>query len=362
MFDRRSWFDQLHTDQTICSGFTQHTTSYIASINLETAIYQVHISDFNKALLSLLAQLNKMGVPSPIILAESGGLMVDSMAAQTKLQQHDGGAGMPAAAAPPAAAGFAAHRTSSKQDHDQDELSYSAEESDFLIGTQALSFEGLSSGRFSGSSGSSEAEPGEEEPARQLFDPRMVAGGLSQLGTTANARPAYSTLTITGTTLGSADPLASCCTHVSCMQLANNQLTCITALGSLSSLAALNVSGNQLTQLLDLGSSRTTAAPCSSMRQSCSTSRRASSSPGGTPTAADLTAPIAAASLLDADFSCNSIATIRDLSGFSRLHRLVLDGNQVERVGRGLAGLVRLRELSVRDNLLESCEGLQGGY
>lgn len=170
---------------------------------------------------------------------------------------------------------------------------------------------------------------------------QQIAEGLSQLGPTpAGGRPAYLSLSISGTTLASAGPLAAC-EHLQAARLPCNRLACITALGALRGLSDLDVSGNQLTQLLDLGG-------CAS-----SSSGGGSGSGGGRP-------PAAAGSLQEADFSFNRIARLRDVSAFTRLRRLGLDGNALERVGRGLAGLAALRVLSLRDNLLESAEGLQG--
>lgn len=148
--------------------------------------------------------------------------------------------------------------------------------------------------------------------------PRQVAAGLSNLGRTAGGGTAYLRLTVAGTDLRDARALARCA-HVEDMQLPGNRLACVAALGALSGLASLNVSGNELTRLLDLGQGAPAPAPA------CG---RAAADPAGAAGRRGAPPP-AAGSLRDADFGFNKIAVIRDLSGFSRLDRLVLDGNQV---------------------------------
>lgn len=64
--------------------------------------------------------------------------------------------------------------------------------------------------------------------------------------------------------------------------------------------------------------------------------------------------------LRSADFSYNSITHINDLSRHSNLQELLLAGNQIWRVGRGLEPCSKLRKLDLSSNRISSCQGLQG--
>lgn len=105
------------------------------------------------------------------------------------------------------------------------------------------------------------------------------------------------------------------------MQLQGNRLTCLTALGSLAHLTTLDVSNNDLTALLDLGKGASQPAVPRS-----DAGAKAAGHSGG---ACACPPPAAASGMREANFSYNKIAVIRDLTGFSRLNKLVLDGNQV---------------------------------
>lgn len=63
--------------------------------------------------------------------------------------------------------------------------------------------------------------------------------------------------------------------------------------------------------------------------------------------------------LREADFSCNCLLSLRDLSGYSRLQSLRLDRNRLESFV-GLRSLGMLRSLSVTHNQVRSCAGLEG--
>jgi Leucine-rich repeat (LRR) protein len=166
-----------------------------------------------------------------------------------------------------------------------------------------------------------------------------VAGALSQLGPTpGGGRPAFLRLALSGTDLASPQALAARCPHVQDARLPGNALASLRGLGSLACLTHLDASRNRLTAALDLS-----PAP--------------GSGPGG---AADAGPPPAALSLRSADLSRNRIWLLGGLSAFAALERLNLGGNCLRRLGGSLAGLPRLRELSLRGNGLESCEGLQG--
>lgn len=67
----------------------------------------------------------------------------------------------------------------------------------------------------------------------------------------------------------------------------------------------------------------------------------------------------ASSNLRVADLSHNCITEIRDLSHHIRLSCLVLDSNSIRCIGRGLAQLQALRSLSLSDNMLSSCAGLE---
>lgn len=64
--------------------------------------------------------------------------------------------------------------------------------------------------------------------------------------------------------------------------------------------------------------------------------------------------------LRKADLSYNSVDHIGDLSQHSNLQELVLAGNRLQRVGKGLEPLTKLRKLDLCSNSIRSCEGLQG--
>lgn len=64
--------------------------------------------------------------------------------------------------------------------------------------------------------------------------------------------------------------------------------------------------------------------------------------------------------LRKADLSYNSIEHIDPLCQHSNLQELVLAGNQIWRIGRGLEPCRRLRRLDLSNNRISSCQGLQG--
>lgn len=64
--------------------------------------------------------------------------------------------------------------------------------------------------------------------------------------------------------------------------------------------------------------------------------------------------------LRTADLSCNSIQEIRDLSAFRRLVKLVLHGNLIQHIGRGLQQLHMLQHLNLSANKISTCRGLEG--
>jgi hypothetical protein len=167
---------------------------------------------------------------------------------------------------------------------------------------------------------------GRMRAARALF-PMQIAEGLSCLGPAADgARPAFLRLTIAGTELSDAAPLARCA-HVREVLLPENRLTCLAGLGGLRALTTLDVSGNELTRLLDLGSGpQPTAAPWQD-RAAAGAAKAAAAGAGAG-------APPAAGGLREADFGRNRIRQLpvgSGLAAFTRLERLVLDGNQVTR-------------------------------
>jgi hypothetical protein len=278
--------------------------------------------------------------------------------------------------------------------------------------------------------GAAPAQP--EQPsgdAKLPWDDTMVARGLSLLGPTPEGgRPAYLLLSVAGTDLRDASPLARCA-HVRAAALAGNRLRCVAALGGLAHLAHLDAAGNELTELLDLGGGGGGGGCGGGCCCSCGgggggdggAGRGAAGARGAR--AARPLPPAAAGSLRSADFSRNRIAALRPAVGFTRLERLAADGNQVwvggrvcvrrerarrgpcgrgrigvrahrgpinrgpersvaarpsragraaaagpsphrppqvERLGTALCGLAALRELSLRDNRLVSCDGLQG--
>ncbi|MEW5300249.1 MAG: hypothetical protein WDW36_003191 [Sanguina aurantia] len=161
------------------------------------------------------------------------------------------------------------------------------------------------------------------EPAKIEFTPALIPAGLSQLGRTADGlRPAFLTLRVSGTDLATTDPLASF-PHLQALLLSDNALTSVRSLGALHSLTLLDVSHNKLTQVLDIDYS-----------------------------SSDI-------NLREADFSCNCLLSLRDLSGYSRLQSLRLDRNRLESFV-GLRSLGMLRSLSVTHNQVRSCAGLEG--
>ncbi|KXZ48378.1 hypothetical protein GPECTOR_28g785 [Gonium pectorale] len=173
------------------------------------------------------------------------------------------------------------------------------------------------------------ATPPPSEPTedpKTPFSPNMLAGGLSQLGRTADGRAAaYLTLTLTGTDLGNAEALAAF-PHLQAVRLPDNRLTDVRGLGVLRNLTAVDVSGNKLTQVLDLRLGADGSGPTN---------------------------------LRSADFSRNSIDLLRDLRPFSRLTSLALAHNRIERVGAGLRPLTLLKVLDLSHNRLVSCRGLE---
>jgi len=64
--------------------------------------------------------------------------------------------------------------------------------------------------------------------------------------------------------------------------------------------------------------------------------------------------------LRTADLSFNSIDEICDMSHHSNLCVLDLTGNHIQRLGRALEPLRKLRRLHLGSNMLTSCQGLQG--
>lgn len=86
-------------------------------------------------------------------------------------------------------------------------------------------------------------------PTFLLFPPLQLSAGLSQLGRTADGlKPAYLALTLSGTDLGTAEPIAAF-PHLQTLCLPDNRLTDIRTLGALRHLTHLDVSGNKLTQV-----------------------------------------------------------------------------------------------------------------
>ncbi|GLC73170.1 hypothetical protein PLESTF_001343000 [Pleodorina starrii] len=170
-------------------------------------------------------------------------------------------------------------------------------------------------------------QPEPVEDRKTPFTPSMLSAGLSQLGRTADGlKPAYLTLTLTGTDLATADPLAAL-QHLQSLHLADNRLVEIRGLGALRNLTHVDVSGNKLTQVLDLRLGPDGSGPTN---------------------------------LRSADFSRNALDMLRDLSPFSRLTHLAVAGNRIERVGAGLRALGMLKVLDLSHNRLVSCRGLEG--
>ena len=64
--------------------------------------------------------------------------------------------------------------------------------------------------------------------------------------------------------------------------------------------------------------------------------------------------------LRKADLSYNRIDRINPLGQHSNLQELVLAGNHIWRIGRGLEPCRRLRKLDLSNNRISSCRGLQG--
>jgi Leucine-rich repeat (LRR) protein len=54
------------------------------------------------------------------------------------------------------------------------------------------------------------------------------------------------------------------------------------------------------------------------------------------------------------------ITQINELSRHSNLQELLLAGNQIWRVGRGLEPCSKLKKLDLSSNRISSCHGLQG--
>ncbi|GLI64974.1 hypothetical protein VaNZ11_008382 [Volvox africanus] len=169
------------------------------------------------------------------------------------------------------------------------------------------------------------ADPVEE--CKTPFIPSMLSAGLSQLGRTADGlKPAYLTLTLSGTDLANAEPLATF-QHLQSLHLRDNRLVEIRTLGTLKNLTYVDVSGNKLTQVLDLRLGPDGSGPTN---------------------------------LRSADFSRNCLDMLRDLSAFSRLTHLSVASNRLERLGSGLLHLGMLKVLDLRSNRLVSCRGLEG--
>ncbi|KAG2493820.1 hypothetical protein HYH03_008038 [Edaphochlamys debaryana] len=163
-----------------------------------------------------------------------------------------------------------------------------------------------------------------EEP-KTPFTQSMLAAGLSQLGRTADGlKPAYLAVRLEGTDLGTADPLSSL-PHLQSVTLVDNRLTEIRALGALRNLTHIDVSGNKLTQVLDLRLGPAGSGPTN---------------------------------LRSADFSRNSLDMLADLAPFSRLTRLAVAGNRIDRIGAGLRQLRLLKILDLSNNRLVSIRGL----
>ncbi|KAG2425801.1 hypothetical protein HXX76_013426 [Chlamydomonas incerta] len=165
-----------------------------------------------------------------------------------------------------------------------------------------------------------------EEP-KNAFQSSMLSAGLSQLGRTADGlKPAYLTLSLTGTDLGNADVLGAF-PHLQSLVLRDNRLVDLRGLAALRHLTAVDVSGNKLTQVLDL---------------------RLPPDGSSGPT-----------NLRSADFSRNALDMLRDLSPFSRLTALAAAHNRLERVGEGLTSLTLLKVLDLSHNRLVSVRGLE---
>ncbi|KAG2447532.1 hypothetical protein HYH02_007456 [Chlamydomonas schloesseri] len=165
-----------------------------------------------------------------------------------------------------------------------------------------------------------------EEP-KNAFQPGMLSSGLSQLGRTADGlKPAYLTLSLTGTDLANVDVLAAF-PHLQSLVLRDNRLVELRGLAALRNLTSVDVSGNKLTQVLDL---------------------RLPSDGASGPT-----------NLRAADFSRNQLDMLRDLSPFSRLTALSAAHNRLERVGEGLNRLTLLKVLDLSHNRLVSVRGLE---
>ena len=188
------------------------------------------------------------------------------------------------------------------------------------------------------------------------FDPAALADGrcLSHLALTpAGARPAYTRLTLEGTTLADARPLAAASPFIQDARVARNALTSLAALGALPALARVDARGNALEDVIDLGGSA-----------SGSGSGSGSSSGGGGGggnVGRKNSPPACAASLQELDLSFNRVASLGgDLGALTRLRALRLDGNRLERASaRALAGLQSLTELGLSDNRLVTADGLQ---
>eukprot|EP00198_Chlamydomonas_reinhardtii_P000504 XP_001689839.1 flagellar associated protein [Chlamydomonas reinhardtii] len=154
-----------------------------------------------------------------------------------------------------------------------------------------------------------------------------LSAGLSQLGRTADGlKPAYLTLSLTGTDLANADVLGAF-PHLQTLVLRDNRLVELRGLAALRHLTAVDVSGNKLTQVLDL---------------------RLPADGASGPT-----------NLRSADFSRNALDMLRDLSPFSRLTSLSAAHNRLERVGEGLTSLTLLKVLDLSHNRLVSVRGLE---
>ncbi|EFJ49288.1 hypothetical protein VOLCADRAFT_90064 [Volvox carteri f. nagariensis] len=174
----------------------------------------------------------------------------------------------------------------------------------------------------------------------------QLSAGLSQLGRTADGlKPAYLTLTLNGTDLATADPVAAF-QHLQSLHLRDNRLTEIRALGSLRNLTHVDVSGNKLTQAGCRGGERRTGAR--GMGENRVLDLRLGPNGSG-PT-----------NLRSADFSRNCLDMLRDLSAFSRLTHLSVANNRIERLGAGLRNLGMLKVVDLSSNRLVSCRGLEG--